>query len=109
MRRSVFFLPLIATLAGGLPVIAQPRLRLAQSPNYSACMMTCSAIHMTCQQSCSRSLVPGFSDNSLVAQCVLNCTTAQLACQQNLRRPLIGRNVRLSSPHSFPSPGEHGV
>jgi hypothetical protein len=77
---------LLATLGTVTIAAAEPRLRLAQSQAFSACMMTCSAVYMTCQQNCtppgSRITASG-ADTSSASQCPLNCTSQQQVCQQN--------------------------
>jgi hypothetical protein len=84
MRLAVIFA--IAALLGAPVAYAQQKLRLAQSPAFSACMMTCSAAYMNCQQTCtqpSARITASPADSSAASQCTLNCSTAQLTCQQS--------------------------
>jgi hypothetical protein len=65
---------------------AERKLLLAQSQAYSACMLTCSAVYMTCQQTCTppgARITASGADGSAASQCPLNCSTQQLVCQQS--------------------------
>lgn len=77
---------LLAALGTVTIAAAEPRLRLAQSQAFSSCMMTCSAVYMTCQQNCTppgARITASGADTSSASQCPLNCTTQQQVCQQN--------------------------
>jgi hypothetical protein len=84
MKVAVIFV--IMVLLGAPAAHAQQTLRLAQSPAFSACMMTCNAAYMNCQQVCTQPgarITASPADASAASQCTLNCSTAQLTCQQS--------------------------
>jgi hypothetical protein len=84
MKVAVIFA--IATLLGAPAAHAQQTLRLAQSPAFSACMMTCNAVYMNCQQVCTQPgarITASPADASAASQCTLNCSTQQIVCQQS--------------------------
>jgi hypothetical protein len=84
MRIAVIFA--FATLLSAPAAHAQQALRLAQSPAFSACMMTCNAAYMNCQQVCTQPgarITASPADASAASQCTLNCSTQQLVCQQS--------------------------